>query len=60
MGSVAHYVLRLAEVGTWFRHGDGEIYWGATLAELEPELPSPIVSECADSLVPCPVTDSGG
>lgn len=51
MGPVAWFVAGLAEDGTWFRHDDGELYWGGGPIELDPPIDPEEARSFADPLV---------
>jgi hypothetical protein len=38
-GPVANHVCGLAEDGTWFRHGNGKLYWGGGLVRMSDDVP---------------------
>ena len=44
-GPVAMHLVGLAEDGTWFRHANGDTYFGAKLAAMEPEPPAAVARQ---------------
>lgn len=47
-GPVASHILGLAEDGTWFRHGNGGVWWGGGPVALSKEPPEQIAQEWGD------------
>jgi hypothetical protein len=41
-GPVAHHLVGLAEDGTWFRHDDGNVYWGGGLVRMSADPPEEV------------------
>jgi hypothetical protein len=49
-GPVATHVVGLAEDGTWFRHSDGEVWWGGGPVKMNLEPPPEAVQNWGDSV----------
>jgi hypothetical protein len=49
-GPVAHHLIGLAEDGTWFRHDDGNVYWGGGLVRMSAEPPEEVNQEWGDQI----------
>lgn len=52
MGPITVFVAGLAEDGTWFRHHDGDLWWGGGLPEMTTAPPAEVDGEWGDSCVP--------
>jgi hypothetical protein len=50
-GPVTHHLVGLAEDGTWFRHVDGDTYFGAGLAKMEPEPPKALAHHETEAML---------
>jgi hypothetical protein len=50
-GPVARHLVGLAEDGTWFRHADGDTYFGAGLAAMEPAPPAAVARHDAEAML---------
>jgi hypothetical protein len=51
-GPVCTHIVGLAEDGTWFRHADGEPYFGARIAQMEPEPPPEVAHREVEGMLP--------
>jgi hypothetical protein len=49
-GPVAHHLCGLAEDGTWFRHSDGQTYWGGGLVRMSADPPEDVNQEWGDNI----------
>ena len=47
-GPIAHHIAGLAEDGTWFRHADGNVWWGGGLAKFGEEPPEEVNQSVGD------------
>jgi hypothetical protein len=50
-GPVTHHLVGLAEDGTWFRHADGDTYFGAGLAKMEPKPPKALAHHDTEAML---------
>jgi hypothetical protein len=50
-GPVTHHLVGLAEDGTWFRHADGDTYFGASLARMEPAPPAAVAHHDTEAML---------
>jgi hypothetical protein len=50
-GPVTTHLVGLAEDGTWFRHADGDTYFGARIAKMEPEPPPRLAQHDAEAML---------
>lgn len=50
-GPVTTHLVGLAEDGTWFRHGDGDTYFGARIAEMEPAPPPQLAHRDTEAML---------
>ena len=48
---MATHLVGLAEDGTWFRHADGDTYFGARTAKMEPEPPAALAHHEAEAML---------
>jgi hypothetical protein len=51
-GPACTHMVGLAEDGTWFRHADGQPYFGAAIAAMEPEPPPDVAHRVAEGMLP--------
>ena len=51
IGPVCRHLVGLAEDGTWFRHADGDTYFGAKIAKMEPEPPRQLAHHDAEAML---------
>ena len=49
-GPAAFHTCGLAQDGTWFRHSDGELYWGGTIVDMTREPPKEVRQEWGDNV----------
>jgi hypothetical protein len=49
-GPVAHHLCGLADDGTWFRHSDGQMYWGGGLVRMSAEPPEDVNQDWGDNI----------
>ena len=45
------HLVGLAEDGTWFRHADGDTYFGARIAKMEPEPPAALAHHDTEAML---------
>ena len=48
---MCRHLVGLAEDGTWFRHADGDTYFGAKIAKMEPEPPRQLAHYDAEAML---------
>jgi hypothetical protein len=51
-GPACTHMIGLAEDGTWFRHADGQPYFGAAIAEMEPAPPPEVAHRETERMLP--------
>ena len=49
-GPAAFHICGLAEDGTWFRHSDGQLYWGGWMVDMSHEPPKEVRKQWADGV----------
>lgn len=52
IGPVTTHLVGLAEDGTWFRHADGDTYFGARIAQMDPEPPAALAHQETEAMLP--------
>ena len=50
-GPVTTHLVGLAEDGTWFRHADGDTYFGASIADMDPAPPAALAHHDTEAML---------